>query len=87
MEVQDWGWTKLDKPYNGMQQADSRKGRADTTLEKVVSRGHKITLSAKTPFHAAMEENQLKSKTKQSMAEQEEDKAVHGTAVNGKLGC
>ncbi len=56
-------------------------------LRRWQAKATKTNLSAKTPFHAAMEENQLKSKTKQSMAEWEEDKAVHGTAVNGKLGC
>ena len=78
--------TEFDKPYNGTQKADSRKGRANTTPEKVASKGYKIQFVCQDPIPCS-HGNQLKSKTKQSMAEQEEDKAVHGTAVNGKLGC
>lgn len=45
-----------------------------------------MTLFAKSPFHAAMDQNSNQTSRKQLTAEYEQDKAVEGTAVSGKNG-
>jgi len=74
MEVQDWDCTEFDKPYNGMQKADSRKGRANTTPEKVASKGHKNQFVCQDPIPC--------SHGRESIEKQ--DKAVNGRVGGGQ---